>query len=98
MISKEEIEKAKEFLKQEIINSYSEKKAEMLDTIRKYIERLEKGNQKLIEKLEKDIENNYHIKKPYGDQYCCDGVESISTKEYAQEILSILKGETEDDK
>lgn len=45
----------------------------------------------LIYKLEEDISNDYHIKKPYGDKYCIYGVESISTKEYAQEILSIVK-------
>lgn len=44
MINKEEIEKAKEFLKQEIINAYSEKKAEMLDIIYKYISELEEEN------------------------------------------------------
>lgn len=49
MINKEEREKAKEFLKQEIINSYSEKKAEMLDTIRKYISELEEENKRLEE-------------------------------------------------
>lgn len=53
-ISLEKVEKAKEFLKQEIINSYSEKKAAMLDIIYKYISELETNNYE-----QNNIINNY---------------------------------------
>jgi len=60
MINKEEIEKAEEFLKQEIINAYSEKKAEMLDIIYKYISELEADNkrQEEINKEHQKINGN----------------------------------------
>lgn len=59
------------------------------------IDKLEQSNQKLIEKLEDDIENNYTIKNYTGNSYCIVGCEEIEVKEYAQEILSLLKGEKE---
>ncbi len=56
---------------------------------------LDEKVQKLIEKLEKDIENDYRIKEYMGDSYCITGAKEIPTRKYAQEILSILKGEKE---
>lgn len=83
MLSKEEIEKAKECLQETIQNTYAEGKAIKLNNVLKYIDNLESDKQKLIEKLEKikyDLEfdrrkNNY--------SYLYD----------IKEILSILKGE-----
>ena len=83
MLSKEEIEKAKECLQETIQNTYAEGKAIKLNNVLKYIDQLESDKQKLIEKLEKikyDLEfdrrkNNY--------SYLYD----------IKEILSILKGE-----
>lgn len=67
MLSKEEIEKAKECLQETIQNTYAEGKAIKLNNALKYIDKLESDKQKLIEKLEKikyDLEfdrrkNNY---------------------------------------
>ena len=51
-MNEEEIKEAKEFLKDTIINSYSEKRAIKLDNLRKYIENLEKE----IEKKDRQID------------------------------------------
>ena len=85
MLSKEEIEKAKECLQETIQNTYAEGKAIKLNNALEYIDQLESDKQKLIEKLEKikyDLEfdrrkNNY--------SYLYD----------IKEILSILKGENQ---
>lgn len=92
MLSKEEIEYI------QIVENVLENKEnfywqEDMYELMEIIKRQQTREQKLIEKLEKDIANDYQIKKLYGDKYCTYGVKSISTKEYAQEILSILKGE-----
>ena len=54
MLSKEEIEKAKECLQETIQNTYAEGKAIKLNNALKYIDQLESDKQKLIEKLVKD--------------------------------------------
>lgn len=59
----------------------------------KYIDQLETNNQKLIEKLEKDIVN---ITKTLQDGKHCDDYSRCRLKAYrtkTQEILEILKGE-----
>lgn len=55
MLSKEEIEKAKECLQETIQNTYAEGKAIKLNNALKYIDKLESDKQKLIEKLEERI-------------------------------------------
>lgn len=85
MLSKKEIEKSKECLKETIQNTYAEGKAIKLNNVLKYIDQLESDKQKLIEKLEKikyDLEfdrrkNNY--------SYLYD----------IKEILEIVKGESQ---
>lgn len=59
-----------------------------------YIDQLETNNQKLIEKLEKDIKKNnefefmpLQVEKAYNNYY------KLGKIDYAQEILEILKGE-----
>ncbi len=87
MLSKNEIEEAKQCLNETIQNTYAEGKAKKLDNLMKYIEQLETREQKLIEKLEEDIK--------YGKEFESDLEPSIPEirAEYAQEILLILKGE-----
>ena len=80
MLSKEEIEKAKECLQETIQNTYAEGKAIKLNNALKYIDNLESDKQKLIEKLEEVLKS---IKQ--------DGIYGYD--EDILEILSILKGE-----
>lgn len=81
MLSKEEIEKAKEIVKSipsrhmDILISEDISIAEVLN----YIQQLETREQKLIDKLEEDIEQHTFDK------------EIDTTSQYAQEILSIIK-------
>lgn len=79
MLSKEEIEKAKECLQETIQNTYAEGKAIKLNNALKYIDHLESDKQKLIEKLEEVLKS---IKQ--------DGIYGYD--EDILEILSILKG------
>lgn len=93
MLSKEEIEKAKECLQETIQNTYAEGKAIKLNNVLKYIDHLESDKQKLIEKLEKDTVN---ITKTMQDGKHCDDYSRCRLKAYrtkTKEILSILKGE-----
>ena len=93
MLSKEEIEKAKDDLKFFNEGEYITK--EMADSkykIIEYIDQLESDKQKLIEKLEKDIVN---ITKTMQDGKHCDDYSRCRLKAYrtkTKEILSILKG------
>ena len=92
MLSKEEIEKAKECLQETIQNTYAEGKAIKLNNVLKYIDQLESDKQKLIEKLEKDTVN---ITKTMQDGKHCDDYSRCRLKAYrtkTKEILSILKG------
>ena len=92
MLSKEEIEKAKECLQETIQNTYAEGKAIKLNNVLKYIDHLESDKQKLIEKLEKDTVN---ITKTMQDGKHCDDYSRCRLKAYrtkTKEILSILKG------
>ena len=57
--------------------------------------RLYAEKQKLIEKLEEDIRNDYHMESIIGDRYLTIGVQRHPVKKYAEEILAILKGEKE---
>lgn len=93
MLSKEEIEKAKECLQETIQNTYAEGKAIKLNNALEYIDQLESDKQKLIEKLEEDIVN---ITKTMQDGKHCDDYSRCRLKAYrtkTKEILSILKGE-----
>ena len=93
MLSKEEIEKAKECLQETIQNTYAEGKAIKLNNVLKYIDQLESDKQKLIEKLEKDTVN---ITKTMQAGKHCDDYSRCRLKAYrtkTKEILSILKGE-----
>lgn len=95
MLSKEEIEKAKECLQETIQNTYAEGKAIKLNNVLKYIDHLESDKQKLIEKLEKDTVN---ITKTMQDGKHCDDYSRCRLKAYrtkTKEILSILKGESQ---
>ena len=95
MLSKEEIEKAKECLQETIQNTYAEGKAIKLNNALKYIDQLESDKQKLIEKLEKDTVN---ITKTMQDGKHCDNYSRCRLKAYrtkTKEILSILKGESQ---
>ena len=92
MLSKEEIEKAKECLQETIQNTYAEGKAIKLNNVLKYIDQLESDKQKLIEKLEKDTVN---ITKTMQDGKHCDDYSRCRLKAYrtkTKEILSIVKG------
>ena len=95
MLSKEEIEKAKECLQETIQNTYAEGKAIKLNNVLKYIDHLESDKQKLIEKLEKDTVN---ITKTMQDGKHCDDYSRCRLKAYrtkTKEILSIVKGESQ---
>lgn len=91
MLSKEEIEKAKECLQETIQNTYAEGKAIKLNNVLKYIDQLESDKQKLIEKLEEDkkIFGNYEERKQMAKEQL---YENDGKWFYCQEILSILKG------
>lgn len=91
MLSKEEIEKAKECLQETIQNTYAEGKAIKLNNALKYIDQLESDKQKLIEKLEKDIKmfGNYEERKQMAKEQL---YENDGKWFYAQEILEIVKG------
>ena len=67
MISKEEIKKAKECLQETIQNTYAEGKAIKLNNVLKYIDQLESDKQKLIEKLEEDINELETLNDNYTD-------------------------------
>lgn len=107
MISKEEIEKAKECLKETIQNTYAEGKAIKLNNALKYIDQLESDKQKLIEKLEEDNEKDKHTVQVYEEMYR-NATEEFYKRSYKRTIdmanasretrkgvLSILKGENQ---
>lgn len=67
-----------------------------LNQIKRYIIQLESDKQKLIEKLEKDIREETGYAKwtnSYTKEISPAVTRMISKSKYAQEILSILKGE-----
>lgn len=69
-----------------------------LNQIKRYIIQLESDKQKLIEKLEKDIreETGYaRWTNSYTKEISQAVTKIISKSKYAQEILSILKGENQ---
>lgn len=87
MLSKEEIENAKECLKETIQNTYAEGKAIKLNNVLEYIERLELDKQKLIEKLEEDIKSN---NKSMTDVLNYTNMVKATRVLYAQEILNFI--------
>lgn len=95
MSSKEEIEKA-------YWKGYIQKQNEAMKIFNqcKYIKKareLETREQKLIEKLEGDIECLKFSHDNYIDANIIEGTyETLGRLSYAQEILKILKGETND--
>ena len=97
MLSKEEIEnKIKPIgeMLQDKINRLSEENFKQSQ----YIDQLESDKQKLIEKLEKDIreETGYaRWTNSYTKEISPAVTKMISKSKYAQEILSILKGESQ---
>lgn len=92
MLNKEEIEQAKECLKETIQNTYAEGKAIKLNNALKYIGHLESREQKLIEKLEEDIKKANQIIKDGDYRYIKEVIdEAYERLKYANEILSILK-------
>ena len=105
MLSKEEIEKAKECLQETIQNTYAEDKAIKLNNVLKYIDQLESDKQNLIEKLEgankldkqivQDYENMYRnaTEEFYKRSYKRTIDMANARREVRKGILSILKGE-----
>lgn len=88
MLSKEEIEKAKECLQETIQNTYAEGKAIKLNNVLKYIDQLESDKQKLIEKLVKDkIELTEELK------YNSTKREARMQLNLVNKYLEIVKGE-----
>lgn len=92
MLSKEEIENAKKRLQRrydkaedyKIDQVFLTEDIHAIGIFLKYIQQLESEKQNLIEKLEKDAEK-FHIEN-----------EDDSLQDYVKEILSVLKGETDD--
>lgn len=73
-----------------------QKEINVIDNALEYIDNLESDKQKLIEKLEKDIreETGYaRWTNSYTKEISPAVTRMISKSKYAQEILSILKGE-----
>ena len=87
MPSKEEIENAKECLKETIQNTYAEGKAIKLNNALEYIEQLETEKQKLIEKLEEDIKSN---NKSMTDVLNYTNMIKATRVSYAQGILNFI--------
>ena len=87
MLSKEEIENAKECLKETIQNTYAEGKAIKLNNALEYIEQLEADKQKQIEKLEEDIKSN---NKSMTDVLNYTNMVKATRVLYAQEILNFI--------
>lgn len=93
MLSKEEIEKAKEDSKFFNEGDYITKEmSDSKNVLLNYIDKLESDKQKLIEKLEEDkkIFGNYEKRKQMAKEQL---YENDGKWFYCQEILSILKGE-----
>lgn len=95
MLSKEEIEKAKQSFKEEtdneikvysLVNDYTQSKTDNHKIILEYIEELETKEQKLIEKLEEAID------------FAKTGTDLISKAkvECLENVLKILKGENDE--
>ena len=98
MLSKEEIEYMKKFFNECItkdsINS-EDLAIRFINVALEYIGQLESREQKLIEKLEEKIS----LKKSFNDcTYCNNTCNSYAICKFAQEILSIVKGERDDNK
>ena len=108
MLSKEEIEKAKEDFKFFNEGDYITKEmSDSKNVLFEHIWQLESDKQKLIEKLEKDIKNKEELIKleyeGYKEYYARTGgypnqmkfnvFKLTGEKNKAKEILSILKGE-----
>lgn len=95
MLSKEEIEKAKRYFEDELhsekityncVNHYRQIIIDNHIVLYKYIKQLESDKQMLIEKLEK-------VKQKDEEWNALNGELAVWT--FAQEILSILKGESQ---
>ena len=100
MLSKEEIEKAKRYFEDEIhcekttyncVNHYRQTIIDNHIILYKYIKQLETREQKLIEKLEEDIEE--YRKCMDKTDIKLNKIHYMKRIEYAKEILKILKGE-----
>lgn len=99
MLSKEEIKNIKEI--KDMLNYASmcvhsnlqlDNKSSRL--LYSYIEQLETNNQKLIEKLEKDIQKANEIINDKEYRYIQEVIdEQYERRKYAKEILEIVKGE-----
>ena len=94
-MNKEEIEESKQCLNETIQNTYAERKAIKLDTLRKYINELEQKESilnKVTDKLKEDIEK-------YNKEIIRDNTLSIASTNLAarvlqsQKILNIIEGE-----
>lgn len=81
-MTKEQAQKVLDELQETIQNTYAEGKAIKLNNVLKYIDQLESDKQKLIEKLEKIIQDDKMSDREYQFK-----------RELALEILEILKGE-----
>lgn len=93
MLSKEEIEKSKECLKETIQNTYAEGKAIKLNNLLEYIDKLESDKQKLIEKLEE--RKKEYEEKSGGNTYHIQSIINAEIRELDW-VLSILKGENDE--
>ncbi len=99
MLSKEEIKESKAHL--EMLLDYgilASEDEQPIKNILEYIEQLESDKQKLIEKLEKDIENANDNIKHMDEKNILQtiaGELAIGMRDYAQEILKIVKGTKE---
>lgn len=92
MLSKEEISK----LKINVFNQCDDETIRLVAEMLKHTEQLESEKQKLIEKLKEDIREETGYAKwtnSYTKEISPAVTRMISKSKYAQEILSILKGE-----
>lgn len=92
-MNEEEIKEAKEFLKDTIINSYSEKRAIKLDNLRKYIENLEKE----IEKRDRQIDlMAEYISEQDIDEDICRNLHCANAKNCNECIKQYFKNKAEE--
>jgi hypothetical protein len=95
MLSKEEISK----LKINVFNQCDDETIRLVAEMLKHTKQLESEKQKLIEKLKEDIREETGYAKwtnSYTKEISPAVTRMISKSKYAQEILSILKGENHD--
>lgn len=90
MLSKEEISK----LKINVFNQCDDETIRLVAEMLKHTEQLESDKQKLIEKLEEDINELETLNDNYTDTDIMEGIYTTRGQIIkAKEILSILKGE-----